>query len=261
MSAARRQTAERTERLLGPQREVTITDARAIRALAHDARQRVIEVLYGEQRPRTATELARLTGLSPSAMSYHLRALEKWGVVERSTDEGDARNRPWRAGGTSLRIDTSHLGPATERPDGRSAPRWPPSTAARAPPAATRGPGRIDGARRRRAVADAGPGRAAVAVAGERDPGRARSRLAQRAGARPRTDGLPRSILPGPAAGGRSGPRSATRTRFLASGRPDGTGGSRLWCRRLGRVGGCRRQSPPGAEWAASLRPRSGDSA
>jgi DNA-binding transcriptional ArsR family regulator len=113
-SPARRQTAERTERLLGPQREVTITDARAIRALAHDARQRVIEVLYGEQRPRTATELARLTGLSPSAMSYHLRALEKWGVVERSTDEGDARNRPWRAGGTSLRIDTSHLGPATE---------------------------------------------------------------------------------------------------------------------------------------------------
>ena len=114
VSAARRQTAERTERLLGPQREVTITDARAIRALAHDARQRVIEVLYGEQRPRTATELARLTGLSPSAMSYHLRALEKWGVVERSADEGDARNRPWKACGTSLRIDTSHLGPAAD---------------------------------------------------------------------------------------------------------------------------------------------------
>ena len=113
-SPARRRTEERTERLLGPQREVTITDARAIRALAHDARQRVIEVLYGEQRPRTATELAGLTGLSPSAMSYHLRALEKWGVVERSADDGDARNRPWRASGTSLRIDTSHLGPAAE---------------------------------------------------------------------------------------------------------------------------------------------------
>ena len=113
-SPARRQTAERTERLLGPQREVTITDARAIRALAHDARQRVIEVLYSEQLPRTATELARLTGLSPSAMSYHLRVLEKWGVVERSADDGDARNRPWKAGGTSLRIDTTGLGPATE---------------------------------------------------------------------------------------------------------------------------------------------------
>jgi DNA-binding MarR family transcriptional regulator len=113
-SPARRRTDERTARLLGPQREVTITDARAMRALAHDARQRVIEVLYAEQHPRTATDLARLTGLSPSAMSYHLRALEKWGVVERTADEGDARNRPWRASGTSLRIDTTHLGPAAE---------------------------------------------------------------------------------------------------------------------------------------------------
>lgn len=81
-----------------------------MRALAHEARQQVIEVLYAEQRPRTATELAALTGLSPSAMSYHLRALAKWGVVERSTDEGDARNRPWKATGTSLRIDTSQVG-------------------------------------------------------------------------------------------------------------------------------------------------------
>lgn len=102
----------RAERLLGPQRVVTISDARAMRALAHEARQRVIEVLYAEQRPRTATELAALTELTPSAMSYHLRALEKWGVVERSTDEGDARNRPWQASGTSLRIDSSQVGPA-----------------------------------------------------------------------------------------------------------------------------------------------------
>lgn len=111
-SAARRRVDARAERLLGPQRMVTITDARAMRALAHEARQRVIEVLYADQRPRTATELAALTGLSPSAMSYHLRALEKWGVVERSTDEGDARNRPWKASGTSLRIDSSQAGPA-----------------------------------------------------------------------------------------------------------------------------------------------------
>lgn len=111
-SEIRRQVEARAERLLGPQRVVTITDARAMRAVAHEARQRVIEVLYAEQRPRTATELAALTGLSPSAMSYHLRSLERWGVVERSTDEGDARNRPWKASGTSLRIDSSSVGPA-----------------------------------------------------------------------------------------------------------------------------------------------------
>lgn len=115
-SEIRRQVEARAERLLGPQREITITDARAMRALAHEARQQVIGVLYAEQRPHTATELAALTGLSPSAMSYHLRALEKWGVVERSADEGDARNRPWRATGTSLRIDSSQRGTAVRDP-------------------------------------------------------------------------------------------------------------------------------------------------
>lgn len=110
-SSARRRTDERAERLLGPQREVTISDARAIRALAHEARQRVIQVLYTDQRPQTATELAEVTGLSPSAMSYHLRALERWGVVERTAGDGDGRNRPWKAAGTGLRIDTAALGP------------------------------------------------------------------------------------------------------------------------------------------------------
>lgn len=86
------------------EREVTISDARAIRAVAHEARQRVIEVLYAEQRPYTATQLARLTELSPSAMSYHLRALERWGVVERAEGDGDSRTRPWRAAGTSISI-------------------------------------------------------------------------------------------------------------------------------------------------------------
>ncbi len=86
------------------EREVRLVDAQAIRAVAHEARQLVIDVLYSEQRPYTATQLAELTGLSPSAMSYHLRALERWGVVDRAEDSGDARNRPWRASGTLITI-------------------------------------------------------------------------------------------------------------------------------------------------------------
>jgi DNA-binding transcriptional ArsR family regulator len=105
MSPGRQEVAGRLEKLLGkPEREVSIVDARAIRALAHDARQRVIDVLYSEQKPYTSTQLADLTGLTPSAMSYHLRALERWGVVERAEAEGDARNRPWRAAGTSIAV-------------------------------------------------------------------------------------------------------------------------------------------------------------
>ena len=107
--ARRRRTEQelrdRLERATGiAQREVVIADARGIRALAHEARQQVIDALFNDYRTFTATELAEKTGLTPSAMSYHLRALEKWGVVERAEESGDGRNRPWRAAGTSLRL-------------------------------------------------------------------------------------------------------------------------------------------------------------
>jgi DNA-binding MarR family transcriptional regulator len=105
LTPRQRELQQRMEQVSGvAQREVEIKDASAIRALAHEARQRVINLLYSEQRPYTSTQLAELTGLTPSAMSYHLRALERWGVVQRAEGGDDARNRPWRAAGTGLRI-------------------------------------------------------------------------------------------------------------------------------------------------------------
>jgi DNA-binding transcriptional ArsR family regulator len=87
------------------QREpVKITDPKAIRALAHPARLVVIEELYSGKE-LTATECAELAGLSPSAMSYHLRSLEKVGIVERAESTGDGRERPWRAAGGYLSVD------------------------------------------------------------------------------------------------------------------------------------------------------------
>ena len=52
----------------------------------------------------------RLIGceLSASAMSYHLRELAKWGVIERVTDGGDGRERRWRAAGDDLQIGPTH---------------------------------------------------------------------------------------------------------------------------------------------------------
>ena len=88
---------------------VTLTDPKAIRALAHPARQKVIDELYGGS-VLTATEAARLCGLTPSAMSYHLRALEKWGIVARDEGGDDARERPWRAAAQDLRIHQSARG-------------------------------------------------------------------------------------------------------------------------------------------------------
>ena len=62
---------------------VTISDPQAIRALAHEARLEALEELYSSQSTRTATELASRCGLTPSAMSYHLRALEKFGITKQ----------------------------------------------------------------------------------------------------------------------------------------------------------------------------------
>lgn len=83
-----------------------LSDPRAIRALAHPARLAVIDELYSG-RELTATECAELAGLSPSAMSYHLRSLEKYGIVERADSATDGRERPWRAAGSYLQVDST----------------------------------------------------------------------------------------------------------------------------------------------------------
>lgn len=89
-----------------PPGPVVLTDPRAIRALAHPARLAILEALF-EGAELTSTECATLTGLSPSATAYHLKALEKWGIVRPGTRRGDARQRPWTACGLSLEVDSS----------------------------------------------------------------------------------------------------------------------------------------------------------
>jgi DNA-binding transcriptional ArsR family regulator len=89
---------------------VRITEPKAIRALAHSARIAMIDALYaGEQ--LTATEFAAMTGLTASAASYHLRALERWGFVRRADASGDGRERPWAAAGKYLEIDSLSADP------------------------------------------------------------------------------------------------------------------------------------------------------
>ena len=89
-----------------PKKEpVLLRDPRAIKALAHSARLAVIDEFFSG-RKLTATECAEIAGLSASAMSYHLRALEKWGIIRRSEASEDGRERPWEAAGSGLRIES-----------------------------------------------------------------------------------------------------------------------------------------------------------
>ena len=85
--------------------KIVLSDPRAIRALAHPARLAIIEALFSGDE-LTATECAALTGLSPSATSYHLKALERWGIVEAGQPRADGRDRPWKAKGRSIEVSS-----------------------------------------------------------------------------------------------------------------------------------------------------------
>ena len=88
-----------------------ITDPRAMRALAHPARIAILQHLALDG-PATATECAEVAGLSPSACSYHLRALARFGFVEEEpVGAADGRHRPWRA-----RMVAYSLGDAANQP-------------------------------------------------------------------------------------------------------------------------------------------------
>jgi len=74
-----------------------------MRAAMHPARWQVLTELFDRRQTLTATQAAEITGLTPSAMSYHLNQLAKAGFIE-ADDSVDGRERPWRALGNGLEI-------------------------------------------------------------------------------------------------------------------------------------------------------------
>ncbi|MCF6744322.1 helix-turn-helix transcriptional regulator [Blastococcus sp. KM273128] len=75
---------------------VRVTDVRALRALSHPLRNRLLGLLrlHG---PATASGLARAVGESSGSTSYHLRQLAAHGFVEEVEEQGSGRERWWRA--------------------------------------------------------------------------------------------------------------------------------------------------------------------
>ena len=80
------------------ERQIELSDPAALRALAHPLRLRLVALLRREG-PLTASEAGRRVGESSGSTSYHLRQLERFGLVEEA-GTGRGRERPWRA--TSL---------------------------------------------------------------------------------------------------------------------------------------------------------------
>lgn len=77
-------------------RSVTrLTDPKALRALAHPIRLRLVGLLRVRGQ-LTATQASELLGESSASCSFHLRQLAKYGLVEEAGG-GQRRERPWRA--------------------------------------------------------------------------------------------------------------------------------------------------------------------
>jgi DNA-binding transcriptional ArsR family regulator len=83
---------------------VRVSDPQVMRALAHPARIEIMDYLHNTDAGVTATECASRVGLSPSATSYHLRELAKYGLVEQAPSRGDGRERVWRTAATGMRF-------------------------------------------------------------------------------------------------------------------------------------------------------------
>jgi DNA-binding transcriptional ArsR family regulator len=91
-----------------------VSDAQALRALAHPVRLALYEALTlgGAM---TATEAGEAIGESPTTCSFHLRQLAKYGFVEEAGG-GKGRARPWRL--TSIGME---LTSAPDDPEARTA--------------------------------------------------------------------------------------------------------------------------------------------
>jgi predicted transcriptional regulator len=91
---------------------VTLTDAKAMRAVAHPVRMALIE-LFGYHETLTATQASELLGESPANCAFHLRTLAKYGFV-REAGGGKGRERPWTLVNRTVMV-------TTDQPDAQAA--------------------------------------------------------------------------------------------------------------------------------------------
>lgn len=93
-----------------PEAVVQLTDPRALRAVAHPTRLKLLALLR-RVGPLTATQAGHRINESPAACSFHLRQLAKWKLVEEAGG-GRGRARPWRA--TAIGHEWAARGPRGE---------------------------------------------------------------------------------------------------------------------------------------------------
>jgi Helix-turn-helix domain len=99
-----------------PSEERTLTDPRAMRALAHPVRMALLELL-AHTGTLTATQASELLAESPANCAFHLRTLAKYGFIEEAGG-GRGRERPWRPVNSGISIPENQEDPEAARAAG-----------------------------------------------------------------------------------------------------------------------------------------------
>jgi len=91
---------------VGESRDTVISDPRALRAIAHPARMRILDEFAARGTLRAA-DVARILDIPANQASFHLRQLAKYGLLVEAPEEArDARDRVWKLEHRSLSINT-----------------------------------------------------------------------------------------------------------------------------------------------------------
>jgi DNA-binding transcriptional ArsR family regulator len=99
-----------------------LTDAKAMRALAHPLRMALLELLAFHE-TLTATQAGESLGESPANCAFHLRTLAKYGFV-RETGGGKGRERPWTLVKRTWTLATEQRDPQTALAAGELSRFW-----------------------------------------------------------------------------------------------------------------------------------------
>ena len=83
-----------------------VLDLAALKALGHPLRVQILDALSGYG-PATASMLAERFDESSGALSYHLRQLEKHGLVSEDTERGVGRERWWMRVPRPIHLDAT----------------------------------------------------------------------------------------------------------------------------------------------------------
>ncbi len=87
-----------------------VLDLAALKALGHPLRAQILDALSGYG-PATASMLAERFGESSGALSYHLRQLEKHGLVREDAERGVGRERWWMRVPRPISLDATSFDP------------------------------------------------------------------------------------------------------------------------------------------------------